>query len=173
MQLIGLVGKKNTGKHTCSKFIASVFSDVRVISISDPIKKACMAVYNLDEYNMTYGKDHTVPRWNMTPREMVYKLRDSITNQESSDHWIKILAIRLDNFHDHQITHIVIPDVKHQEEADFIRSMGGKLIHISRDSSDDGDIRDVSTEDIECDQYINNCGSIEELKSIISYCVWN
>lgn len=172
MRLIGFVGKKRTGKDTCADFLSHLFHDFHVLAFAEPVKQACKHIYALSDDQVFEGKDVVDERWSLTPRDMLKKLG---TDMRSVDrfHWVRNMAMRLDGIHSDANTYVAISDVRYHEEADYIRNMGGLLIHISRDSAEDGDLHVSETESggIVCDHYIYNNGTLDELKAIVASCV--
>lgn len=172
MRLIGFVGKKRSGKDTCASFLSETFDDLHILSFAEPLKQACKHIYVLSDDQLTIEKDVEDERWSLTPRDMVKRLG---TDMRAVDklHWVRNMAMRLDDIHRGERTHVAISDVRFQQEAHFIKSLGGILIHVSRDCTEDGDphVSETESEGIQCDHYIYNNGSLDELRALLANCV--
>lgn len=152
-KLIGIYGHARSGKDTCKNFIIENFRNHYTISFADPLKEAAAVAFGipLDWFYQDDLKEEPHPNWNVSPRaiaqfmgtemfrDTVAKLLPSVQN----DFWIKRALLRLTNQYlpedegeyDENDT-VVIPDVRFQNEYDFIIDNGGIIIHLTRDGAD-------------------------------------
>lgn len=160
--LIGIVGRKRSGKDTLAGFIKDIVEDVDIMSFADPIKFACQHAYHLKNAQLEETKDVVDPRWGISPRDMMKSLGGQYFRSKDPDQWVKNMGFRIQG-----MERVVISDVRFHNEASFIKGMGGILIHVWRDieENEDDDVSERTTEEIECNYYIKNDGSLEDLRS--------
>ena len=159
--LIGIVGRKRSGKDTLAGFIDDTIDEVNILSFADPIKFACQHAYHLRSTQLEETKDVIDPRWGITPRDMMKSLGGKYFRSQDPDHWVKNMGFRIQG-----MERVVISDVRYHNEASFIKGKGGILIHVWRDieENDDDHVSEKTTEEIKCDYYIENDGSLEDLR---------
>lgn len=159
--LIGLVGRKRSGKDTIAKFVTEMMEEFTIMSFADPLKQACKHAYYLRDSQLEDTKDVVDVIWGMTPRDMMKSLGGKYFRNEDPGHWVKVMELRMAG-----IDHVIISDVRFENEAQFIRDNGGYLIHVSRDmeSNNDDHVTEKTTDEIRCDYSINNNGSLVDLR---------
>ena len=171
MKIIGISGKKGSGKDTFAKFLQkqlelSTCKSVRIDSFAANLKYCCALIsgqpnYLLHNQNM---KDKKAGFLNLTNRELMQKFGD-LTRSLDKDIWIKSLFSK---YIDNPPEYLIISDVRFKNEADYIKDIGGILIRIESDRV----ISDYHISEIELDDYskfdlkiINNKSvSLNELK---------
>lgn len=129
-KLIGLTGPARAGKDSAARVLVNQHGFVRY-GLADPIRKMLQSI---DVHFSDKDKETPLPKFdNRTPRELMQSLgtewmRDCVDKAG----WLKMAQ------HEHGwLKHnpscfgMVIPDVRFQNEADWIRQ-NGVLIHISR-----------------------------------------
>lgn len=163
--LIGIVGRKRSGKDTLAGFISGMSPGTRVLSFAGPLKQACKHAYHLSDDQLDDTKDVIDHRWGMTPRDMMKSLGVNYFRSQDDGHWTKNMSFRLEGL-GKNVT-VVISDIRFQNEAAFVREHGGVLIHVSRDleSNSDDHVSEQTTDAIECDHYIRNDGSLDDLRA--------
>ena len=159
--LIGIVGRKRSGKDTLAGFMREISPGTRVLSFAEPLKLACKHAYQLSDAQLDDTKDVIDHRWGMTPRDMMKSLGVNYFRAQDEEHWTKNMSFRLEG-----VGNVVISDVRFQNEAAFVRERGGVLIHVSRDmeSNSDDHVSEQTTDAIECDHYIRNDGTMNDLR---------
>lgn len=177
--LLGLTGPVRSGKTTAAQF----FTDrgYREYRFADPIVKALSLVLGIDMQRFEPGiKDDLLEGFDRTPRFMVQTLGANWGRElVGEDIWIKLaekmlLKLRgeVDGGSYPPALKLVIPDVRFNNEAQWLRRMGGKLIHIQRaDNTLIGDY--VANEpgvyyDAKKDSVVENNGDISELELRLS-----
>lgn len=165
--MIGIVGRKRSGKDTLANFATEILGDARVLSFAEPLKQACKHAYNLRDEQLDETKDEIDKRWGMTPRDMMKTLGVDYFRSKDPSQWTKNMGFRIEGAVSRPETAVVISDVRFQNEAAFVRENGGVLIHVSRDlpSNSDDHESEKTTDEIVCDHYINNNGSLRDLKN--------
>lgn len=124
--IVGLAGKCYSGKNTA----ADCMNDFISIAFASPLKEAVGLLYSISHNQMEYKKDIIDERWGKSPRQLLQTLGTFLRTQDP-DIFVKNCQQRIKrltkNNHD-----IVVTDVRYDNEADMIRSMGGVIIEIKR-----------------------------------------
>ena len=159
--LIGFVGRKRSGKDTLANLVQKTCSNVNILSFADPLKQACKHAYHLRDDQLDLLKDEVDDRWGLTPRDMMRSLGTGSFRSADPEHWIKVMGMRMAG-----LDKVVVPDVRFQNEALFIRRNGGVLVHVSRKGleNDDDHVTEKTTDSIVCGYSIYNDGTLEELE---------
>lgn len=129
-KLIGLTGPARSGKDSAARVLVNQYGFVRY-GLADPLRKMLKSI---DVHFSDGDKETPLPKFdNRTPRELMQSLgtewmRDSV----DKDGWLKMAQHEYMWLkHDPSSFGMVIPDVRFQNEADWVREHG-VLIHISR-----------------------------------------
>lgn len=175
--VIGIHGKAGAGKDTAAMYLNRKFG-MCPIAFADPIKKALVNLFG-STYGLTFKhfhgelKERSLPGLGKSPRELMQSFgtewgRDRV----NTDVWIKIAKTRIKQerhtarmrFRQYQGT--VISDVRFENEAEWIRSRNGLVVHVDR--PDAKSVRSHTSEfGIEVgltDIIIRNTGTFEELE---------
>ena len=127
MMIIGLAGRKQSGKSTLAQFLCEGLG-FKEDSFGAPIRQfvAQLCGYTLGELEVY--KEVVHPMFGKTPRHMMQTLgTDWARNTISDSIWVDCLASRLSD-----ANKVVISDLRFENEATAIRAMGGTIIHIER-----------------------------------------
>lgn len=152
-KLIGIHGKAQSGKDTVADFLVSTYKDTFSESFAGPLKDAAASAFGIYRgyFDDTEHKKKVIPFWGVSPREIAQfvgteMFRETIVKLipiVADYFWIKRLAARLTNEFipdgegDYLPEHtVVIPDVRFQNEYDWILSNGGIIIHLTRQGAD-------------------------------------
>ena len=132
--IIGFHGTVNCGKDTAALFFKQKFGseNTDIFALAGPLKDACKILFNFtDEQLYVQSKKEAIDeRWNKRPREiMQYIGTEVLRNIYDKDFFIKHMKQRIDNS---SAKYILISDVRYDNEAEFVRSLGGKVIKIVR-----------------------------------------
>lgn len=140
VKLIGITGKAGVGKSTVATYLHTKYPCTYTISFADALKESAAKLYGIPVeyfYDPDY-KEVVIPYWGKSPRHMAQEFGTEIIREYlGKDFWIQRVAAVLDNaipdgaVYDEDDT-VVIPDVRFQNEADFIIRNGGILIEIRR-----------------------------------------
>jgi len=127
--LIGIIGQARSGKDS----IANLLPEYTRMSLADPIKEGLMAAFRWSE-SMLYGddKDSICPVFEISPRKAMQVLGNSFRKELRDDIWISILTQRILNYPGS----VVVPDIRHINEAQAIIDWGGELWHVERPGLD-------------------------------------
>lgn len=145
MNIIAFAGRKQSGKTTCSQFVAQIFYDTHnssnnnavIYNFADPLKKdICMNILGLT-YNQCYGEDMdkntlTDIEWNgskLTAREVMQFVGTDLFRKMKHDVWASatINKIKRDN-----PPLAIIADCRFPNEVDVIKNVGGLVIKLTR-----------------------------------------
>lgn len=147
MILIGISGKKGSGKDLLASFLKSKYGFVN-IPFAQELKAAVRKDFNLTlehtdgslkesrtQYqNGTLIQGSLVPRY-WTPREIMIAY-GQFFRQFDKDYWVKktfdkIQAIKMFQLYGNKAK-VSISDVRFRNEADYIKNQGGYLIRLER-----------------------------------------
>lgn len=136
--LIGITGAKRSGKDTVANYIVKKYG-FHKRSLSEPLKEACKALFGFSE-NQLNGSSKETPdeRWfGITPRETMQFVGTDLLRKQMGKLRTEIGEdVFLHNFRnwyespDNNRDLVVVPDVRFQNEADYIHSQGGFVIKI-------------------------------------------
>lgn len=130
-KIIGIAGKARSGKDTIANYLWREYGFTR-LAFADPVKLAAQQMFGLS-HDQTWEdsyKEVEIPFWGMSPRRMFQLLgTEAGRNVFGHDLWIKRLAYSMSIL---PADDIVVPDVRFNDEADFIRSQGGLVVHLER-----------------------------------------
>ena len=189
MTIIGFMGNAGSGKSCAAEYLVNNIPGTAEYSFATPLKKACKELFLLSDtqlYGTQEQKETGDPRWfGCSPRTMMQYLGTDLLRKQMSKiipelgEGIFIHSARLwcdEYLSENHHLHIVISDVRFQNEVDFIHEQGGIVIKINRDdrSSNGADhISELSVNDIDdYDYMIDNNGTIidyyKKIRDIIS-----
>lgn len=136
--LVGIAGKAGAGKDTVAKIISDNNIGGRAwsrLALATPIKEACNGIFGWDDRH-SYGelKEVVDPRFGISPRRAYQSLgtewgRDHVCH----DVWLKVAEVRMQ---EHQNT--LITDLRFENEVQWLRDRGGKILMIDRVTSEVG-----------------------------------
>lgn len=172
--LIGLVGRKRSGKDTIGDYLVIEKKFVKY-NFANPLKRGIMEMFGFTEEQL-FGdtKDVIDPVWGVTPRLVLqvigtevfqYDLQKYIPEFQSVGRTFWVERFK-QWYNDNQNLNIVICDVRFQHEVDSILKMGGQVWKIERPSLISSD---EHTSEIEMDKIfgvtriIQNDGTLNEL----------
>ena len=121
--IIGFTGKARSGKDTAADYLANRFG-FHKYAFADPIKQTINPLFGWDANT---EKDVVDPKWGISPRFAYQNFGTEFCRESLREDFFLIKA-------DEVVTrymHTVIPDVRFENEAEYVR-MGGCLIHIIR-----------------------------------------
>lgn len=135
--IVGLCGKKQAGKSTVA--FGLVNEGFVELSFAGPLKRACAAIFGFTDEQLN-GALKEVPdvRWGVSPRQVMQRFGTDLMRKYSDlvvpiknpeDFWLVVMSKRIAAI---DTKHIVISDVRFQNEANQVREFGGIVVRIER-----------------------------------------
>jgi hypothetical protein len=139
--LIGLHGKKRSGKDLAASQLYGFSSEEKgSIAFAEPIKLGCMEMFGLS-YSQVFGDEKEIidPRYGKTPREILQWMgTEVIRDQFHKDHWLNLAREKIESFmNKHPKGLLFLTDVRYDNEAELIKSFGGRMIEIRRNQANE------------------------------------
>jgi hypothetical protein len=167
MKLLGLAAKARCGKDTVADYLVENFN-FRKYAFADPLKEAASKMFGVPIwwfYNAE-KKEQVIEEWGYSPRQMAQLLgTEGGRKLFREDIWLKRAEVELNLNTNIDWDGMVITDLRFENEADFIRSHGGIVIHILREGAPE--VSDHESEKgilvREKDIVIENDGTIHDL----------
>lgn len=142
MVLLGIMGKKGSGKDTVSNYLVSHYG-YKKMAFADPIKQIAQIIFDLDISQIDGNKKEIIDeRWGITPREIFQKLGTEFGQYDlvnyfpalkqkniTRNFWVERLKMEYQKYNNQNV---IISDVRFKHEIDAIKEMGGKIIKINR-----------------------------------------
>ena len=128
--LIAISGLARTGKDSIANHLVSRRGFVK-LPFADPLKFAVQAMFGLTDEQMDDSqKEVVVPYWGISLRKMLQLTgTEAVKPVFGEDFWVRRWAKDYAGLFGH--SSVVIPDVRFQVEADYLRAIGGTVIHLS------------------------------------------
>ncbi|MEO5350204.1 MAG: hypothetical protein H7836_11225 [Magnetococcus sp. YQC-3] len=143
MHIVGFTGRKGSGKSTAAGYL--VDQGYQLLSFAGPLKEIsycildCFGVSDPTKSAVIANKELVIPGFSVSYRQLLQSLgtewgRRCIDN----DLWVMLMRRQLKSLSG--VSHVVIDDVRFDNEADLIRGMGGVVIHVDTKGkkADDG-----------------------------------
>jgi hypothetical protein len=127
--MIGLVGKKGSGKDTMADFLVSEYG-YHKLAMADPLKKACKILFDFsdEQLNDHERKEKIDDRWGISPRQAFQKMgTDLIRKHICDDFWLRRADIEVGHYLEESV---VISDIRFPNEAEWVKHHGGILVRI-------------------------------------------
>jgi len=129
--VIGLHGGIGAGKSIGARFLIDTF-DFKCVSFADPIKSGCRQLFGFNDYQLydRIGKETIDSRYGISPRDAFRFVGGSFREHICTDIWVKRMQHTISQC---GVLSIVIDDVRHQNEVDFIEDFDeGYVISMTR-----------------------------------------
>jgi len=164
LSIIGIIGKKGSGKTESSKVIIEKYK-FRKISFADKLKEAASQIFDIPIQHLydPKMKETFDPRWGKTYREIMQLLGSEICRAIHKDTWNYHVE---KEFKNKANQNFVVDDVRFKNEAKLIKKYNGILIKIVRPtiiSENDQHISETEQDEIEPDVLIMNNYTIKDL----------
>jgi hypothetical protein len=164
-RLIGLTGKARSGKDTVAGFLPG-----QKLAFAAPLKRGLQIMLQLNDEHVNGDlKEVTLDWLGKSPRQLLQTLgTDWGRNLVHPDLWLLVAKQKIEKYLSMGLD-VVITDVRFDNEADLIRSLGGQVWHIVRP-----DAQAVNAHASEAgvwfhpgkDYLIYNNGTLEELQAL-------
>lgn len=171
-KLIGFTGLAGSGKTTAANILRDLLSNekrarlVVVKSFAGPLKDCLLTLFDF-EYEQLYtmeGKETIDERYGVTPRLIMQRFGTEFIRTTVPNLWEILMEENIVRCGDSE-TGIIIDDVRFEPEADLIRSMGGRVVHIKGRGGIDSDHESEAGLKIKDQDFtINNKGDMDLLR---------
>ena len=183
MVLIGIVGKKRSGKDTVSDYLVKHHNFVKM-AFADPIKQIAKIIFDFNDEQL-YGDDKELldKKWGIKPRDVLQKLGTEFGQYDLINYFpelkskinrnIWVEKLKSDYYKLPQNTNVIISDTRFKHEIDEIIKMGGIIIKINRNINNtisDNHISENEMEYIDHSKFnylLENNSSLENLYLLI------
>lgn len=168
--LIGLVGRKRSGKSSIGSHLTSEHGFVELAFAASLKERALELDPMIGVVGMSLDALVTHVGWDVAKaipevRKFLQGLGQTL-REVDPDYWVNdlrfALAGTLDDGHN-----VVVTDVRHQNELDLIKSLDGVLVKVTRpglDALTDTHVSETSVDGLECDFEVENSGTLEDLR---------
>jgi hypothetical protein len=131
--LIGITGHAGSGKDTIGEHLVAAH-DFRRISFAQPLRAALMAAFELDWTHFEgESKERPVSWIGRSPRQLMQTLGTEWGRQcVAQDIWLRVAERRIALGGGTSKVDWVITDVRFDNEAEFIRRLGGQVWRVLR-----------------------------------------
>ena len=169
MIIIGLSGKKKSGKNTVAKLIATATSlRVKEFAFADPLKEEVCKACGINRTTLEENKDNfrlILQGWGTDFRRKMC----------GDDYWIKKTGLALHSaVMSEQADIFVFTDLRFTNEADFLRKCGAVIVRVSRLSpADDEHSSEVDLDGYKFDYVIDNNSTLNNLASCVTMLLHN
>lgn len=138
--IIGITGKKNSGKTTLAHMMSDFDPSIQILSFAEPLKKMLF-----DTGICTYDEIYV----EKTPfsRKMMQKIGTDIVRKIKPSYWDNIMLKKIER---HKGQPIIIDDLRFMTEYELIKDLKGTIIRITRPQED----KDHHRSETEMDQII-------------------
>lgn len=124
--LIGIAGRARSGKYTLAWRLAEKYG-FQIYAFANPLKRVLAQLTGWgDEHLYGEWKDAIDPLWGFSPRVAMQKLGTEWGRSLNPEFWLLVAERCMP-----QSGHVVISDVRFDDEAEFVRERG-LLIHLHR-----------------------------------------
>lgn len=184
-KLIGIAGKAGSGKDAIADHLWEHHSFLKM-AFADALKLSASSMFGID-LNYFYDRDKKEERieyWGLSPRQIAQLLgTEAVRGVFGDDFWVRRWYLSFLLMKD--TDHVVVPDVRFELEAEFIRRLGGTILHVRRPTAglQGMDGLHVSERGIRHDSndlVIDNDGTLDDLYSkadqlplLVKDCDWD
>ena len=127
--IIGIAGRARVGKDTCADFLVRYLGGYRY-GLADPLKRMLIPLgIDMTDPFWTENKEKEIPLFGRSVRHMMQTLGTEWGRElVHPDIWIKLAECVLFE----RGERMIVSDVRFDNEAEFIRSKGGVILHVDR-----------------------------------------
>ena len=188
-RLIGIAGKKNSGKDTVANYIEEKghylsflthhLLPISMYHLADPLKCAAMEAFKLTKHEVydETAKEKVHQYWGLTPRKILQLLgTEGFRNIFGEDFWLRRADLELRTNPLYQDCLTLVPDIRFENECDWIRDHNGLVVHVFRRSQDKPKDTHASEQELKVrgmDWVIDSPDGVDNLKqetnSLIDY----
>ena len=138
MKIIGITGRARSGKDTLASFLVDHHHFGRV-ALADPLREFIADITGLEYHELLDGPAKEEPiAWlgGKSPRQMMQTLGTEWGREMVDDGiWLAVCGRRIERLKREGFVGVVVPDIRFDNEAEFIRSKGGVVVEVRRDGA--------------------------------------
>jgi hypothetical protein len=139
-KIVGIHGRSGSGKDTIANYIREKYKYEKA-GFADPLKWVCAELFleNPAEFFSEEGKREVMPFWGITRRAALQFVGTELVREHLGtmqglkgggyNHWIRCMEKRIQ---EDAISHLVINDLRFQNEADWVYNNDGVLLVVKR-----------------------------------------
>lgn len=136
--LIGIIGRKGVGKSTLAEMLKQEIEGAEIIAFADALRGEVHAMLNHPLFSeRPVSREWLEERKGSVWGPILQGYGEFCRQWYGPSYWIDVLANDIEDF-----DAVIVPDVRHVNEAEFIKSQGGLLVAIDGPSRWVGDQRD-------------------------------
>lgn len=143
--LIGIIGKKGSGKDTIAQYLAKEYN-FQTYAFAEPLKRSIQKMFDLSDkqlYDEKY-KEEIDPRWGVSPRELFQKIGTEFFQRDIYTYfpnlqvqprlfWVKhFQQWYLSEIEKNPDLKILVTDVRFLHEFKAIKELGGMIFKVER-----------------------------------------
>lgn len=162
--ILGIHGRKRVGKDTLASILRERYS-FAPIAFADPIREM-LGVLRVPEH-FKQNKNEVIPQFGKTYTELCQTLgTDWGRDMVCKDIWLKIANSRRMIAESYGAPGVVFTDIRYPDEADFVQSIGGRIIFLegNRGIVVNGHSSETKLDDKYADYRMRNDGTLTDLK---------
>ena len=160
--LIGISGKKRSGKDTVAQILSEHLENPSVLHFADALK---LEVAKATGFSIRYIEEHKenfrliLQGWGTDFRRKIY----------GDDYWLKEMDKTIGELEFYDMKSVIIADVRFENEYDYIKSRDGIVIRVERSVDySDCHVSETNLDNKEFDHKILNFGSEIELREKVT-----
>jgi hypothetical protein len=172
-QLIGITGKKFSGKDTLGNFLVQNYG-YEQIAYADAMKDAVKCIFDFDDEQLYGSKKEVIDDfWGKTPRQVLQFVGTDLFRNHShelmphigKDIWVQVVKRKIMNkLKKNPQAKIIVTDARFHNEVDVIKQLGGSIIKLKRNTGcNDSHESEILIDSLPCDFEFDNNGSKDEL----------
>jgi hypothetical protein len=173
MVLLGLTGKKRSGKSTATDHLIQTYG-FEEVSWAWPLKeiigKELFGLTDAQLYGESADRERVIPEWDMSSRKILQVVGTDLFRQVWPDFWVKVGMRRIHKLiSEDPERRIVVSDCRFPNEFDIIKELGGTTIRIVRKelASTDDHLSETALDDYEPDYTIVSGEGVDKLKRMV------
>jgi hypothetical protein len=130
-KIIAITGARHSGKDSVAKYLMQKSDDIKNIKFATPVKDALKFMFDITDCELEDEtlKELIIPRLGFSPRQAMRQLGTEFGRALSPDIWINEVAKKVAEYEQAEKL-CVITDLRYPNEAKYVRSVGGIIIHI-------------------------------------------
>lgn len=135
IRLIGITGKAGAGKDTVADYLKAV-ANFKAVAFATPIRSALKAIFGFEDALFMHPyKEVVLEEYGKSPRQMMQTLgTDWARNLVNRDLWLILAGKKAADYH-RLGYNVAITDLRFENEAEYIRKIGGVVWHVDRQSA--------------------------------------